>query len=546
MKRYIAILSLILIAFTGYSQLAGKIASNYIDDLSYGITWDQSQSAVAKPAMLKSGNPNLWVSLPVQNKLKRCVLRDDGTVAYYLSSTNSWNKDGISPYVTAKNPSSISVLPNKILSTGNFGDTSLHVGMAVHNTTDNTYAMIVTIHSGDSVTVGMPLPMTVRKWRTATGTTTGHLIDAGINYSSLGVVTGDLVWNRTDNTYALVTNVATGDLTISADIMASAELYTVQKPFIKIGDAFEICTANLSGSDGQVMVECPLFYERYSFSGTTHDFRISEFPLPEFEPHPWFVSGTVVKPFRYFSAYEGNIVSTKLQSVAGVLPTTSQTRATFRTNAANRGSGWSQQSYFALSAIQLLYVTEYANWNSQSTIGAGATDWSGAVWNNYNAYNPVNRSGLSNFNGNVTANLNNGDGIVGSFMSYRGIEHFFGDIYKFTDGINIFNHVPYICGNEASFADDKKFAGYFQVGVTLPSTDGYQTTLTATKYGFLPSAVGGNATTYICDQYYQSTGWRVVLSGGSLYHGAVAGVAFFDAGSASSFVAAHVGSRLCK
>ncbi len=68
---------------------------------------------------------------------------------------------------------------------------------------------------------------------TTDGTTASHLIDAGVDFPTLGVVAGDRVHNTTDDTSALVTVVADGDLTIDNDIMVSGETYTVAKP-IKI------------------------------------------------------------------------------------------------------------------------------------------------------------------------------------------------------------------------------------------------------------------------------------------------------------------------
>ena len=551
MKKHTILIVLFALSIGAFAQYTNEVANtqtfNPTDLMSYGVKWDQSQSTPGKPAILRTGNPTLWTALPIQSKMKRCVVRDDGSVAYYLNATNSWNKEGVAASVTAKNPSSLSQLPNKILSTGNFADTTIYAGNAVKNVTQSTYAVITTVHSADSVTVSMPYPTTVRKWGTTDGTTADHLIHAGIDYATLGVVAGDEVWNRTDGTYAKITNVATGDLTLTADIMVSGERYTVYKRFVESGDVFEICTADLDGSDGQVMVEVPMFYYKYSFSGTTHSWSVSELPLPGYEVYPWFVdtNGQVLR-YRYFGAYEGYNSSGKLSSIGNVLPTTNQTRAIFRGYATTRGRIWYQQSFFALSAVQLLYLIEYASWYSQSVIGAGATDWSSGNWTTYNAQNPMMRTGLSNKDGNVTANLSNGDNITGSYMTYRGIENLYGHIWKFTDGINIYSQMPFVSNDQTTFGDDKKFAGYFRIGITLPASDGYQTTLANNKYGFLPSAVGGGAATYITDQYYQSTLWRVVASGGRLNAGASAGVACLNANGASSSAAVYLGSRLCK
>ena len=63
--------------------------------------------------------------------------------------------------------------------------------------------------------------------RTTDSTTANHLKDASENFVTQGVLVGDTVKNETDTTYALVTAVASGDLTLDADIMVSGENYII-------------------------------------------------------------------------------------------------------------------------------------------------------------------------------------------------------------------------------------------------------------------------------------------------------------------------------
>lgn len=65
---------------------------------------------------------------------------------------------------------------------------------------------------------------------TATGTTSNKLVDSGGAFTSgVTVDVGDEVHNTTDDTYAFVTAVDSAtQLSLSADIMASGETYTIQ------------------------------------------------------------------------------------------------------------------------------------------------------------------------------------------------------------------------------------------------------------------------------------------------------------------------------
>ena len=63
--------------------------------------------------------------------------------------------------------------------------------------------------------------------RTTDGTTSGHLIDSSENFVTDGILVGCRVKNTTNGTYANVTSVADGDLTIDADIMVSGDQYVL-------------------------------------------------------------------------------------------------------------------------------------------------------------------------------------------------------------------------------------------------------------------------------------------------------------------------------
>jgi hypothetical protein len=59
----------------------GNTKPTFLYDYYYGIEWD---SNVANPACTRIGRPELHVSLPVQSGMRRCILKDEGTVNYYL------------------------------------------------------------------------------------------------------------------------------------------------------------------------------------------------------------------------------------------------------------------------------------------------------------------------------------------------------------------------------------------------------------------------------------------------------------------------------
>jgi hypothetical protein len=316
--------------------------------------------------------------------------------------------------------------------------------------------------------------------------------------------------------------------------------------------------ADLSGADGQVMVQIPKFYFNHDFTGATHDWEISRFNISGFSIHNAFIKNGAEVDYRYIGAYEASLwdnstsamvpsanvidnmyaAGDKLCSVSGTFPKTNEKRFEFRSAAAERGAGWRQQDFDLISAVQLLYLVEYADFNSQSTIGYGRTQLSGGTWV---ADSYIGECGKSNSDGDGTNSVagNTND----AYMTYRGIENFYGNVWNWVDGININNNVPYVSNNDSDFADDTT-TNYTNLSITLANVHGYQVTLEQTDRGFLPASVGGSSSTYICDYYYQSAGWRVVLLGGHAHNDASAGAFCVIAYYAASDGGVVIGGRL--
>ncbi|KAA6350900.1 hypothetical protein EZS27_001747 [termite gut metagenome] len=69
---------------------AGSTKPVFPYDYYYGIQWD---AAIANPACTRIGRPELHVSLPIQSRMRRCLLADNGTVGVYLHPTGSAKTD---------------------------------------------------------------------------------------------------------------------------------------------------------------------------------------------------------------------------------------------------------------------------------------------------------------------------------------------------------------------------------------------------------------------------------------------------------------------
>ena len=367
------------------------------------------------------------------------------------------------------------------------------------------------------------------------------LFNSVFNASSGGVVYG-VNWNPTTDTYertgiaagvALSTSYAGVIQTKMRRCVLNAD--GTVKYYLSATDSTKKAdgsAAIINGTDGNVMVEIPKFWYKYENVGGVHKWSISDAAQTGYEVHPAFIRGGVEKSFRYYCAYQGYTLGTKLISGSGRVPTASKTRATFRTEAAANGTGWSQIDWNLLTAVQLLYLVEYANFNTQAMLGQGITT-SGV-------YTDI--TGSSNSLGNASSPSTNTDT---QFMSYRGIENWYGQIYKFIDGVNISSYVYYVNNNPATFADNVFTGDYISTGITSATASGYVKDIVANKNGFVASvATGGSSATFVPDRFYQSTGLRIMAFGGAAGSAAFAGGFFLYASDAASAAYAYFGSGL--
>lgn len=236
------------------------------------------------------------------------------------------------------------------------------------------------------------------------------------------------------------------------------------------------------------VVFIPEFYYKVVDDATNKKryFYISSRWISGFEKHPG--SGRYVGKYNTASGYV---------SKTGLDPLTNITRATARTKSMEKGYGWYQYDYASLCAVVLLYIVEYADWNSSSKIGTGAN------------------KGVSGRTDSMT--YHTGEASTTSGVQYRHIENVFGNIETFVDGINFSGNNVYVCTNPDEYADDTD-AGYTNVG-TKTDSNGYIKALGFSKtapWAFYPTATGGSNTTYITDQCWNtSSGWMTMKSQGT-------------------------------
>lgn len=333
------------------------------------------------------------------------------------------------------------------------------------------------------------------------------------------------------------------------------------------------------GSMGQVMVYQPKFY--YLVCPVEYDpidtgigyhlrkanYYVSEKPRAGFRLHPAFydASGNEIDYFLT-SAYEGSIYDAsasayllndeqvmntgedKFSSIAGARPASGSSQNLTRPNieamAQNRGTNWHGDMIKQVSAEQMLMIIEMGMMNLQTAIAQGVVSlpWTtGSDTTSSYAAATGSTASLGNGTGRAEKTTTYEGGVAKEYtvdgktsVCWRGKENFWGNIWKFVYGINIWGNgkmgggQPYIC-SDFSFAESKNSGNYEPAGFTVTNANGYISAMgysTACDWLFIASECLGNSSLPVGDYTYITVnlnGYRIARLGGGWNNGGGAG-----------------------
>ena len=354
------------------------------------------------------------------------------------------------------------------------------------------------------------------------------------------------------------------------------------------------------GSMGQVMVYQPKFY--YLVCPVEYDpidtgigyhlrkanYYVSEKPRAGFRLHPAFydASGNEIDYFLT-SAYEGSIYDAsasayllndeqvmntgedKFSSIAGARPASGSSQNLTRPNieamAQNRGTNWHGDLIKQVSAEQMLMLIEMGMMNLQTAIAQGIVSlpWTtGSDTTSSYAAATGSTASLGNGTGRAEKTTTYEGGVAKEYtvdgktsVCWRGKENFWGNIWKFVYGINIWGNgkmgggQPYIC-SDFSFAESKNSGNYEPAGFTVTNANGYISAMgysTACDWLFIASECLGNSSLPVGDYTYITVnlnGYRIALLGGYWGIGSNAGGFYWALGNGVGYRYRDIGGRL--
>jgi hypothetical protein len=135
-------------------------------------------------------------------------------------------------------------------------------------------------------------------------------------------------------------------------------------------------------------------------------------------------------------------------------------------------------------------------------------------------------------------------------FKYRGIENLWGNVFQWVDGINIIDNQAWVSRIPSDYASNLFASPYQQLSYINHNVEGYVSQMgfdsNNPEFNFPTSITGGAYNKYYSDYYFQETGQRVALLGGSWRNGSAAGLSYWLLNGASWDSYVNVGGRLVK
>lgn len=266
------------------------------------------------------------------------------------------------------------------------------------------------------------------------------------------------------------------------------------------------------------VVSIPKFWYKLTQNGTGVNIQISPEAQNGFSVCPACMDrgdGKGERDVVYVGRY--HCATSTYKSTTGVEPVNSWHRYYCRTKIHNLGSTIWQMDFAMRFTIWLLYIVEYANWDSQAIIGYGCGDNNSVINMGYTDNMPYH-----------TGTTQSSRTTYASSTQYRYIEGLWDNVFDWCDGGYTDDNGVNIILNPNNFNDKKN-------GINIGSSKfGYPKSfsiknIAGTYPVLLLDTTGGSTDTYICDYmsfgsserpcWYSGSGWKQSLGNGLFYIG---------------------------
>lgn len=288
--------------------------------------------------------------------------------------------------------------------------------------------------------------------------------------------------------------------------------------------------------DGNELVKIPKFWFKVTKTGSAMTFQIANYAAEGFHVSPAHMDrgdGVGERDYVYVGRYH---CASDYKSKSGVTPIVNITRSTARTGCHALGNDYWQFDFAMFWTIRLLYLVEFADWDSQKVIGYGCSDGSYVATMGYTDAMPYHTGTMASSRTTYAAST-----------QYRYIEGIWDNVFDWCDGIRFSSSTIYTYLNPSTYSDS---SGGTNTGTRSTSSGCISAfgvpSATDYEWALYPSSVvsGTSYSTYVADNCdYRSPG--VVLYVGGYYDQYRSYGMFCLYGSnSSSFSNGIIGARL--
>ena len=299
--------------------------------------------------------------------------------------------------------------------------------------------------------------------------------------------------------------------------------------------------------DGNVLVKIPKFWFKWTRNSSTLKLQISNAKQEGFMVSPAHQarnSNEQDRDFVYIGRYkcvnDTSDATNDYKSQSGKSPMTNITRATARTLISWLGTGYWQQDFAMFWTIRMLYLVEFADWNSQATIGNGCGNGSSVVSTGSTDSMPYHTGSMQYYR----TSYNGG-------TQYRWIEGLWDNVFEWCDGIFFAGTSKlgvYIVKNPANFTDTDT-TNAVNVGQRVVTSECISDFFVPSKSGYewalYTNAVSGtDYSKYVADRCIYNSSGVVLRIGGCYTQNQSYGMFYLLGNDGASNQSSNIGSRL--
>ena len=450
--------------------------------------------------------------------------------------------------ITVKKSGTYTVSGTKDGASSNSASVSATTDGSTYTATIKFIRLVLTSPSGSAITVAKSGATSLTA--TSTGSNTFYLPSTGtwtVTITKSGDSASDTISATAYTDYALELAYVhiygaswDGTSTTTWTRTDEAAAFTDPVPYLSGASAYSSPFDNLqpwagmvkSERTGGTMVAIPKFWYKLAQNGNGMTVQIADKATTGFSVSPAHMDrgdGKGERDVVYIGRYHCG--ATAYKSVSGQKPKVNITRSAARSAISNLGSTIWQSDFAMRFTIWLLYIVEFADWNSQAKIGYGCGNGSAVQAMGYTDSMPYH-----------TGTTQSSRTTYGCGTQYRYIEGLWDNCFDWCDGCYYNSSGLNIILNPSNFSDS---SGGTNIGTpsngwpskfTVKSVSGMPTL-------FIPTAASGSESTYSCDNWYFYTSYPCLCVGGNYGRDTNRGLFYVNYSSASN-ADGNVGCRL--